>query len=146
MSIKSELEALKTKDGLYQPDRIVKWAAVHKRSRLHAALEWDNAKAGNEYRLWQVRHLIQLHIRQEDRTPQVVSLTIDRHQSGGYRELADVARVPELREVLLRDAINELLRVYQKYSYFVELSGVGKELTLLRGRFYGPDEKLTAAE
>lgn len=125
MTIRDELLALKTKDGLIVPERAHSWAAKHPESKLHAGLIWDDAVAGYQHRLWQIRRLIAIHIVTDEGARQVVSLSVDRQRpSGGYRDLDDVLPKPDLREVLLNDALAELERVQAKYSRLQELNEV----------------------
>ncbi len=126
MSIRDELLAIQKAD----PDNIlhasdaVEWARDNPASALYAAIEWNDEKAANEHRLWQVRRLVQLHVMSDDMTPQLVSLTFDRTQGGGYRSISDVVKMPDLREIMLRDALEELGRVQKKYERVAELAAV----------------------
>lgn len=124
MTIKAELLALKRKNGMILAEDGVVWARKHPQSKLHKSLEWDDAKAGQEYRIWQVRRLIALYIVSASGQRQLVSLSIDRSKEGGYRSLDDVLPNSQLRDVLLEDALKELDRVQQKYDSLTELSAV----------------------
>jgi hypothetical protein len=125
MSIKQELKALRGDSELLQAETVVDWAAKHPRSELHKSFEWDDKKCGREYRLWQARTLIRIHIIDEVGVPQMVSLTIDRvKEGGGYREERSVMADKKLRQVMLQDALDELDRVRAKYERVVELAKV----------------------
>lgn len=125
MSLKDELLNFKNDDGLIVVEEAESWARNNPDSDLHRSLEWDDAKAGHQHRLWQLRRLIAIHIVSEEGVRQVVSLSIDRKsQGGGYRELGDVLRKPSLRDVMLRDALAELERVQAKYNTLQELAEV----------------------
>jgi hypothetical protein len=87
---------------------------------LHAELEWDDTIAGHNWRLFQVRRLILIHVRTEEGVKQIVSRTIDRTKGGGYRHLDAVMAAPDLRSVLLKDALDE----YDLLSCVAGLSGV----------------------
>lgn len=123
MTIKTEIEALK-QDGIIHAEAVESWAKANPESALHRALEWDAEKGAYQYRLYQIRRLIQIHVVEEDRTPKVVSLSIDRTRGGGYRDLREVAATPDLLEILLRDAIGELRRVQAKYAMIKALAKV----------------------
>ena len=124
MTIKSELEDL-TENGILQPEDVVKWAREHIKSELHQSLEWDDSVAGHQYRLWQVRRLIKVHIVNEYHEPQMISLTIDRpNPGGGYRLISDVIASPTYREIAMKDALNELRRIRAKYGYLTELAKI----------------------
>ena len=140
MSIKSELLSIQhaTTDNILHAEDVVQWAQENPASALHRVIEWDNAKAAHAYRLSQVRHLIQVHVVADDNTPLLVSLSIDRPIGGGYRDLADVGRVPNLREILLADALMELERVRSKFERVQELTRVWEEADAVRARLPEP--------
>ena len=52
------LEAIRKKNNGMLETEAVLAAAKSKRSKIHAAFEWDDKKAGHEYRLIQVRQMI----------------------------------------------------------------------------------------
>jgi hypothetical protein len=126
MTLATELQAILDND----PDDILHaevahdWARDHPESFLHRALEWDDQKAGYEYRLGQIRHLIKIHIRDERGEPAVISLRQDRVAGGGYRRMADVVETPNLRQMALQEAIADLRRVQRRYEHLQELSAV----------------------
>lgn len=125
MTIQSELLALKTKDGLIIPEQAVSWAAKNPASKLYQSLEWDDATAGHQFRLWQVRRLVSIYVVNDEGHRSVVSLSVDRTKpGGGYRDLNDVLPVADLRNILLQDALAELERVQQKYERLSELAEV----------------------
>ena len=128
MSVASELLALRGDDGLLHVNIVHDWAAAHPGSALHGALDWNDATAARKYRLWQIRHLIEIHVVNEDRERQEISLRIDRRGGGGYRDLADVMEAPNLRAHALRDAIDEYLRTKAKYDWLSELAEVHEAL------------------
>ena len=127
MTIKQELiELQQGADGLLQVEAAVEWAAENTDSALHKSLEWDNEVAGHEWRCHQVRRLIAIHVVNDDGVRQMVSLTIDR-RDGGYRNLNAVMDAPDLRTVLLNDALAELDRVQKRYEAVSELAKVWQE-------------------
>lgn len=127
-AIADELVALQV-DDLLQAEKVVKWAAQHPDSALHGALDWDDTTAAHKYRIAQVRRLIAFHIVNVKGERQMVSLTIDRVQPmGGYRPIETVLAAPDLRRVLLADALAELQRVRAKYEGLVELAKVWEAL------------------
>jgi hypothetical protein len=64
---------------------------------------------------------------------ETVSLTIDRnHAGGGYRLISDVLATPNMRRVLLQDALDELERVKRKYESLTELAKVWDEAAKVR--------------
>ena len=138
MSIKSELIGLSNEDGLIEPAAVVDWAKSNPTSALHKALEWDDKKAAGEYRLWQARKLIKLHIVSDDGAPEVVSLSVDRATGAGYRRVDDVLASRDLSKIMLRDALEELGRVKSRYERIEELTEIWAETEKVRARISKP--------
>ncbi len=95
--IKSEIVALQRQDGSYHPQDLVDYAANNRKSELHKTFLWDNAQAGQAYRLWQAREMI---------TRYAVRIEV-----GNRFETIPVISVPSLRgtedgSYLGRDAIS----------------------------------------
>jgi len=137
MSIGSELLALKNVDGLVVVEDAYAWAEAHPRSALHGALEWDDAIAGREHRLSQIRKLINIHVRYEDGGPRLISLSVDRGRpGGGYRDLSDIIdnRDRTLFEIALQDCLNELDRLQRKYQRLLALQPVWAAVASVRQR------------
>jgi hypothetical protein len=134
MTIETELLTIQqTNGGLLRPEDAVAWAKVRVESDLHKSLEWDDAVAGHAHRVWQVRRLIAIHIVSPEGNRQAVSLTIDRPRpGGGYRSVDAVMKVPDLRAVMLSDALRELDRVRQKYQTITALARVWAEVDRVR--------------
>lgn len=136
MTIRDELLAIQeaSEDRVLHASAAVAWAEAHPASALARALEWDDAKAAREHRLWQVRQLIKLHIVDERGEPAIVSLSIDRKAGGGYRDVADVMSMPKLRDVMLRDALAELERVQRRYDSVKELAEVWAAMNRVKAK------------
>jgi hypothetical protein len=143
IEVRAELEALKDKDDMVHADQAVAWAKSHPKSKLHGKLEWDDRKAGHEYRLHQMRQLIVLHIRHENGEPRMINLSFDRVRGGGYREISDVVRSKMLSEIAENDALRELLRVRKKYGHLKRLVAVWKEVDRVEAKMVG--RELTAS-
>lgn len=126
MTIQSELLAIQAAnpDNILFPAEVVSWARERPGSALHRSIEWDDTRAADQYRLDQVRHLIRLHIIDERGEASVVSLSIDRCDVGGYRSIVDLADRPDLRQVMLEDALADLHRVEKKWRHVKELEEV----------------------
>lgn len=125
MSIESELLEIKGDKELLLVDEVIAWTRAHPNSMLYRQYNWDVQQAAMEHWRWQTRQIIAVNIRYEDGGRRFVSLSIDRgRDGGGYRSLDDVRHVPELREMMLSEALNELQRVQAKYDYLTELSKV----------------------
>lgn len=132
--IKAELKALATKEGL-SPENVVAWAAKHKQSALHGCFEWDDSEAAAKYRLWQARMIIvDVTIVYPDGVSRqvYVSPVVTRGDKGGYQPLTTVMAQEDLREVFLRQALEELERVCTRYADLCELAGVRAAVRLVR--------------
>lgn len=129
--IQLELAQIQGNQELLNPSAVVEWAKKNPESALYSQFEWSDKKAGNEYRLWQARRLIALHIVTVEGERKTVSLTIDRVKGGGYRQIEDVVRIPDLREKMLKEALSELRRVRTKYQNLQELASVFAEIDKL---------------
>ena len=130
MSVRRELERLrKLRGGMLMPEQVVS-AARTKSSPLHNSFDWDDTEAAHRWRLEQARRLLRVFVhivddggkRIESRV--FVSLSSDRSGGGGYRALADVLQDSELREILLRDAFEDMGRFRRKYADLKDLSEV----------------------
>ena len=110
--------------GLIQPKAAVEWARAHPSSALYAELEWDDSIAAEAYRIQQVRQLVAIFVNPQTLTRQYVSLSVDRVEGGGYRRIESVMNTPDLRTVLLQDALHELERMQAKYKELQELDRV----------------------
>ena len=135
-TIAAELLALKSGDGVINPKAAVQWARENPKSKLYDSLEWDDDVAAERYRVWQVRALISVHVVDADGGRRFVSLTIDRKHDGsnGYRSLEDVVARPDLREVMLADALAELERIQTRYKRLTELEPVWAKAEAVRSR------------
>lgn len=134
MSIQSELTALKARSTLLRAEAVVEWARKHPASALHKALEWDNAKAAEEFRIWQVRRLIAIFVVSAEGDRTLISLSIDRTAGGGYRSFDDIALDVRFSEVALQDALQELERVRKKYHRLKQLIRVWAEIDKVKAR------------
>jgi hypothetical protein len=128
-AIANELERIRRANGgLLRPEDVVA-AARPRGSLLHGQFEWDDARAADEYRLWQARQLIRVAVTvlpQTDRPIRAyVSLRTDRTVAGGgYRSLCDVLSDGQLREQLLAEALDDLETFRTKYGRLRELAPV----------------------
>ena len=136
MSIKDELLTIQSasEDNILHAEHVVAWAKDRPNSALFAAIEWDDERAASAHRLWQVRRLIAVHVVSTDGAPQMVSLTIDRKDGGGYRSISDVSKAPNLRAIMLSDALDELERFQLKYQRVQELAAIWDEADRVRAQ------------
>lgn len=127
--IKKELEQIREAGGgKIKADAVVEFARDPK-TALHSKFEWDDNKASHEYRLWQARHVISVHVTVVEGcrkpVPAYVSLQRDRNvEGGGYRAIADVMSDEQQRAELLQQAATELMAFKRKYARLTELNKV----------------------
>lgn len=134
MTIKDELLAIKGSKEFLICEEAETWARSNPQSDLYHALEWDDARAGHEYRLVQIRHLVQIHITYADATRKFVSLSIDRTRSGGgYRDIDAVLADQALHDIMMADALRELERVRQRYEQLKQLQPIWAAVGRVRG-------------
>lgn len=143
--IADELEALRAPEGLLIPEQVVEWAREHPESALHSQFEWDDSEAAKAWRIWQARRVIAVYIVSDEGERTVVSLSIDRKASGGYRDVQDVLKDDELRKVLVRDALADLKRVKAKYEHIKELASVYAEIERADRQYSEPPQQQSAA-
>jgi hypothetical protein len=136
VKVKSELKKISGKyNGLLRPRDIVNFARNTK-TALHKCFEWDNKKAGEEYRKEQARRLIRVYVveyKHPHRTAKpiraIVSLPMDRRKSGGgYRYLENVMSDKEFKAELLKSALDDLETFKQRYQTLRELAGIFKAI------------------
>ena len=147
-NIQDELLFLSEKNAnkICNPHEVVKFAENSK-THLHSRFEWDNGVAGHNWRLWQARQIISLELQVIERsdggeqqrieTKMFVSLKNDRIPSnGGYRRLETVMSDVKLREELLSEALDELIRIRSKYRQLNELAEVFAVIDKVREKEY----------
>jgi len=119
-----ELEA-KSPNGRVTPQALVKYAEP-KDSPLHNQFEWNDRKAGQEYRLWQGRQLLRrITVNIEDKSVreyQNITIEIEEGKEQGYYSLYTVMSNKDLKVKMMRQILKELGRMEQKYSTYKELS------------------------
>lgn len=117
-------------NGLLDPAAVVEFAR-DKNTLLHSKFEWDDKKAGHEYRLWQARKIIQLelYVYKENVDSNGIPVRMffsftDERRNGGYRKITAILSDVELREKMLQQAKEEMVVFRKKYSALKELAGV----------------------
>lgn len=123
--LQAELLALRDPEtGLLRTDVVHDWAEANPESEIHRHLEWDDAIAGREWRLQQIRHLVVVHMVDDHGHRTEVSLRVDRvRQGGGYRALADVLPQPDMVDQLLDDASRDAMHFVKRYEHLRGISG-----------------------
>ncbi len=123
---KYELELIRQKNsGILNPHDVVEYAS-DPTTALHSRFEWNDEKAGHEYRVWQARQLIRVIVIQSPRDNTVtqcyVSLSDERGKDGGYRAVVEVLDNKALTARLLQDALDELTVFREKYAALDKIS------------------------
>ena len=126
------LERLQKKQGKLTTKRIVH-AARNERSPLHAVFEWDDAEAGERYRLQQARqmmnHLV-LVIEQPDTEPREVKAYFsvqeapDDDRERSYVHVEIVLEDQALRAQLIERAMREIEMWEQRHQDLQELDQI----------------------
>ena len=134
---RQEIEYLCNKhDGLLKPIDILTFAK-NKKTALHKCFEWSDTKAAHEYRLWQAREILRVHVKilpgHNKAVRAFISLVSDRQNvGGGYRTIENVMLNKNYREELLEQALDEFGRFEEKYKSLKELAGVFAEIRKIK--------------
>ena len=128
--IKEELEAIaEGNGGILRGIDVIRFAQENQDSTLNSRFQWDDSKAGHQYRLQQARQLIRLHVTVvSDDSPEVkvwVSLSGDRVQEdGGYRRVESVMSNDLQRAALVREALKDANVWRTKWKDLEELRAI----------------------
>lgn len=130
------LKIMRKHKGILKPEHVI-LEAQDEDHPLHDRFQWDDSKAGHEYRLWQARHLIgsvELKIVRLDpktkknveyATKQFVSLPSNRKRGvSGYSSISEVMNDADKLAELEELAIMELKNVKDRYSEVQKLKSV----------------------
>ena len=130
----TELDKIKDDNGGVLTAGIVVQKAKSKRSKLHPAFEWDDAKAADEFRLNQARNMMNSievvypeHPKQRPvRKYHVVTEKpkMDQPARKVYQTTREIMQDPIMRDEVLANAIREALSFRRKYAELQELAGV----------------------
>lgn len=125
----AELESLMEENGGVLPPASVVDYARDPATALHEYFEWDDAAAGEKYRIDQARTLIRAtvtvqNINNRDRRIQAFVSIIDdrRNKGGGYRTTVEVMSSEQMRERMLETAKMELAGFKKRYRDLTELA------------------------
>ena len=113
---------------------------------LHGAFEWDDAKAAEEFRLGQARHIIAcLVIKPETKTePQVRCFYNLERSSPNYHSINAILDDTDSTELLLKNALGELAAFQRKYAVLKKLSPVFGAIEQVRMDLDGETEQKEA--
>lgn len=137
--LKTELEAIRLKNGGLLTEEAILSVAKAKSHPLHAEFTWDNTAAAKLWRLEEARRLIRsvyVVIESPRHAPVSVrayaSLPSDREAAGGYRAIQDVLADKDLRKELLAAALSELEAFRRRYSNLAQLAPVFSALDAVK--------------
>lgn len=129
--LKTELEAIRLKNGGLLTEEAILNVAKAKSHPLHSEFTWDNTAAAKLWRLEEARRLIRsvyITLESPKHAPVSVrayaSLPSDREAAGGYRAIQDVLADKDLRKELLAAALSELEAFKRRYSNLAQLAPV----------------------
>lgn len=113
---------------------------------LHGAFEWDDAKAAEEFRLGQARHIIAcLVIKPETKTePQVRCFYNIERDSPQYHSISAILEDTDSTELLLKSALGELAAFQRKYAVLKKLAPVFGAIEQVRMDLDGETEQREA--
>ena len=126
--IDKELEKIaKENKGVLRPGDVVEYSKDPD-TALHNHFEWDDTKAGHQFRLVQARRIIRAYMIVIENDHEVtvrafVSLQRDRGKDS-YRSIKKVLADEVLRTELLEEALEELRSLKMKYQILSELASV----------------------
>ena len=130
MTVIEELEQIRSEHGgILYPSDVVEYAK-DSNTELHQRFDWDDSSAAHQYRLWQARHIINVHVtvlkRDDIKVDTYVSLRADRNDGceRGYRSMIEVMSNPLLRSTLLEEAMRDFERWEEKYKSIQELADI----------------------
>lgn len=134
--IAAELMRIKGKSPVLRPEAVVE-SAADPESVLHDLFDWDDSVAAQRWRVEQARGIIQrvwvtVTSPVMDVTRLFVSISGDRKDAGGYRDITSVMLSPKLKDDLLRTALRELLALKEKYRQLKKLQPVFRAIDKLK--------------
>jgi len=120
-----ELKRIHDEYGSIEPKTVVE-VAKDVNNPLHNYFEWDDKKAGIEYRLWQARQLItKVYIVTEDDEKVQVFHNININEiDSAYQELPVILSNADKKKQLIQSALREIKYWQDKYKTISELSEI----------------------
>ena len=117
--------------------RLVLDDAKAQESPIHEEFEWDNERAGEEYRLWQARHLMNSMVVVVSGDGEVEKTTrafvvVTQNDQDRYESIHVVMDDPVMRQQVLTRALRELESWEKKYKELEEFAGVFKAVEKAR--------------
>lgn len=134
-TLREELNRLYEQHGKIEPQIVVEAARDADRfPAWHAHLEWDDAKAGHQHRLNQVRRTIrtikidpQEFGLDEFRSPVRAYHSLPDNEGFAYRKTEDIVQDPFQAKLLLQQAEREWRAMFAKYKHLDEFIAAVRE-------------------
>lgn len=128
--INEELAAIQNANParILDAKEVVEWAKAHPDSALHGQFTWNDEKAAYEHRLFEARRIIAIHFVNEEGERKVYSVSLDRVNGGGYRNIDEIIDNEALRNALLSEALGKLKHIKRQYQHLKELASVYEEI------------------
>lgn len=133
------MEFLEKRDGEVTKEALLE-ASRPEDSPTHGAFEWDDSVAAEKYRLRQANFMInqlEVHIQSEDSAPvkerAYLNVVEGKNNPGRFRGVEIALSDAEMREVVLHNALAELVAFKNKYERLTELAEIFSAIDRLKG-------------
>jgi len=131
VAVVGELDDIKEKfAGKLSPDDVIAQAR-HKSSSMHDYFEWDNAIAGEKWRVTQAQHLLRsIVIIEQDNAGENVEVrafvVVEENEEDGrnFEPIRAVMADPDKHDLLLNKALAEITEWQRRYKVFKEFNEI----------------------
>lgn len=133
----AELLALAKRQTTLTPQEVIAWAKKHPGSALHAAFEWNDTIAAEQYRIVQARSFLRLlvEVPEGSKVPVRILASLRQDRGGeGYRFVQDILSDANQKAALLQQFLDEMIAYEQRYKHLQELAGVFKAISRVRDK------------
>lgn len=146
------LRLLRTDKKKYaNPEHVVIWAKNHPNSALHGILEWDDTRAGHQYRVMQVYAIIR-RVRVKAYTDAgpitirgIISRPSQRLKGSSYMTAEEAIRRPNVMNELIREALREIQYWRKRHATLTALQPIHAAIDKVTEEFEAREEKDKAA-
>lgn len=133
------MEFLEKRDGEVTKESLLE-ASRPEDSPTHGAFEWDDSVAAEKYRLRQANFMInqlEVHIQSEDSAPvkerAYLNVVEGKNNPGRFIGVEIALSDAEMRDVVLQNALAELVAFKNKYERLIELAEIFSAIDRLAG-------------
>lgn len=118
----------KAHDGFLRAEDVVE-AARTDASPLHSYFTWEDTEAAQHWRLFEAQRLIRVVVAvipgiTKDPVRVFMSLKSDRTPIGGYRTSVEILSNAQMREQMVREALDDMQMFRERYRMLRELADV----------------------